>query len=48
MPKDTRPGANRIQPDAYPHEQVNQTKAEKVTTVRSGQVVGEKKDYISG
>lgn len=48
MPRDTRPEGNRIQPDAYPHKQINQTKIEKVDTVRSGKVVGEKKDYISG
>jgi len=48
MPRDTRPGGNRIQPDAFPHEQTNQTKAEKVTQVPSGTIVGEKKDYING
>lgn len=48
MPRDTRPEGNRIQPAAYPHLQVNQTKAEKVTQVPSGTIVGEKKDYIKG
>lgn len=46
MAKDTRVGGNSLQPEAYPHLQVKYSKAQKVTTVASGKVVGQKVDQV--
>lgn len=47
MPADSTPGGNRVQPSAFPHLQ-NKDKVVvgNVSTTRSGQVAGQRKDSV--
>lgn len=47
MAKDTRPGGNVQQPQAFPHKQTMKPKAQKVTSVGNGKrVAGELKNNV--
>jgi len=47
MAKDARPGGNRQQPQAFPHKQTMNPKAQKVTSVGNGKrIVGELKNRV--